>query len=214
MKRIRLIKFTALVAISTLVTGCGSSSFSTRQTNPLLTDYQGIMTPWTQSISTLSPDASRRITIMRLSNADENYVDEKWRAGEYCAEPPPDAMVNAASLFAIAAAAKIKEPKTGLEGSGQGQLEQQVASSQSPLLLRSQGLQWARDNLSFLCNAHLNRAITRTEYLDRIDTVIKQSQEIIEKEIEHLPVLEYKFTGRPNGASDITKKSKEIKETE
>jgi hypothetical protein len=142
-------------------------------------------------VESLSCDLTIQIKLMKM---------EKWRAGEFCAEPPPDAMVNAASLFAIAAAAQIKEPKTGLEGSGQGQLQQQIASSQSPLYLRSHGVQWARDNLSFLCNAHLNRAITRAEYLKRIDTVIEQSQKIIENEIERLPVLEYKFSGDTKGA--------------
>ncbi len=196
----QIVKLVTLIAISVLITGCGDSYFSTRQTNPLLTDYQGILSPWTQSISTLSPDASRRITIMRLSNADEDYTDRRWRAGEYCAEPPPDAMVNTASQFAQALAAKIKipDPKTAgtaAEGSGQEQFMQQIASVMSPLLRRSQGLQWARDNLSFVCNAHLNRAITRDEYLKKVTYIMEESKGLIEKEMATLPKLDYTISG-------------------
>ncbi|MGZ5006861.1 MAG: hypothetical protein ACXWE9_03740 [Methylobacter sp.] len=202
------IKITAFFLTSILISGCGFSSLSTRQTNPLLTDFQGILSPWTQSISTLSPDASRRITIMRLSDSDHDYSDTKWRAGEFCAEPPPDAMVNTASQFAQALAAKIKVPDpstagAAAEGSGQEQFMQQIASVMTPLFRRSQGLQWNRDNLSFICNAHLNRTITRTEYLELVKDIIAKSQKLINAEMEHLPVFEWKISGSPSGAPTL-----------
>jgi|CXWL01.1.fsa_nt_gi hypothetical protein len=206
--KIRTIKILSVTSLSLFICGCGMSSLSTRQTNPLLTDYQGILTPWTQAISTMSPDASRRITIMRLSDADYNYDTEKWRAGEFCAEPPPDAMVNTASQIydAIAAKIKVSNPQTGGtngEGSGQNQFMQQVASSMSPLLRRSQGLQWTRDNLSFVCNAHLNRVIDKTQYIDLVKDIISRSERIINAEMQTLPKLEYSITGAPSGAPTL-----------
>ncbi len=198
----KITKIATTLAMPILISGCGLSEFSIRQTNPLLSDYQGILTPWTQSISTMAPDASRRVTIMRLSNADNNYNSEKWSAGEFCSEPPPDAMVNTASLFELIT--KIKGTDSGATGAtaeGSGQINQQIASIMSPLLRRSQGLQWSRDNLSFVCNAHLNRTISKAEYIKLVEDIIKRSDGMIRAEIEHLPIFEWKVTGAaPNEA--------------
>lgn len=194
----RIIKNVVIISISMVISGCGFSSLSTRQTNPLLSDYQGILTPWTQAISTMAPDASRRITIMRLSNADYNYNSEKWRAGEFCSEPPPDAMVNTASQIyqALAATIKITDPSAAGasgEGSGQSQFMHQIASAMTPLFIRSQGLQWARDNLSFACNAHLNRAISKEQYFELVKDIINRSEKIIKAEVNKFPVSEIKY---------------------
>jgi hypothetical protein len=156
----------------------------------------------------ISPDASRRITLIRLRESKEDYSANSWQAGEYCAEPPPDAMVNTASQFALALAAKLKASTpqgggAGAEGSGEEQLVYQIASAMSPLLRRSQGLQWARDNLSFVCNAHINRVISREQYLELVKDIIKRSNSMILKEIEHLPVFEWKITGAPAGAPTL-----------
>jgi len=200
----QIVKAALLIVIFINVSGCGTSFFSIRQTNPVVADYMGVW-PFPGSVGTISPDASRRITIIRMADNDRNYSDEKWREGEFCAEPPPDAMVNTASQFAQALAASITlpNPQAGgapSQGSGEEQFVQQIASAMSPLLRRSQGLQWARDNLSFVCNSHLNRVISKAEYLELVKEIISRSNDIIIKELEHLPVFEWKIKGAPAGA--------------
>lgn len=199
-----MVKAALLVIMLISLSGCGASLFSTRQTNPVVAEYLGVW-PLPGAVGILSPDASRRITIIRLDDADKDYSDGKWQIGEFCAEPPPDAMVNTASQFAQALAAKIKVPDpqgggVAAEGSGQEQFVQQIASAMSPLLRRSQGLQWARDNLSFVCNAHLNRVISKTDYLTLVKDIISRSDNMIIQEMEKLPVFEWKITGAPVGA--------------
>lgn len=193
------LKAISILVSTNFVSGCGISALSTRQTNPLLTDYQGILTPWTQAISTMSPDASRRTIIMRLSDSDTKYDDNTWKAGEFCAEPPPDAMVNTASSFAAALAAQINTQE-GIEGSGRAEFIQQIAASMAPLLRRSQGLQWARDNLAFLCNAHLNRRMNKAEFIHYVDIVIGKSIDLIKAETDKLPEYEWKINGAPPGS--------------
>jgi hypothetical protein len=202
--KVQMIKSVLVAGIMlTSVSGCGTSFFSTRQTNPVVTDYMGIW-PFPGAVGTFSPDASRRITIIRLANTDKNYSPDTWREGEFCAEPPPDAMVNAASQFAVALAANIKAsaPQGGgiaAEGSGNGEMVQQIVSSMSPLLRRSQGLQWARDNLSFVCNAHLNRVISKAQYLDLVKDIILRSDLMIQREMSNLPAFASTVTSTTTG---------------
>jgi hypothetical protein len=204
----QVVKAALLVIMLISVSGCGTSFFSTRQTNPVVAEYLGVW-PFPGAVGVLSPDASRRITIIRMDDADKDYSDKKWQIGEFCAEPPPDAMVNTASQFAQALAAKIKVPDpqgggVAAEGSGQEQFVQQIASAMSPLLRRSQGLQWARDNLSFVCNAHLNRVISKADYLLLVKDIIERSDKLISAEMTHLPVFEWKITGAPVGAPTLS----------
>lgn len=198
----------ALLAVMLIsVSGCGTSFFSTRQTNPVVADYLGVW-PFPGAVGTISPDASRRITIIRMADTGKNYDADKWREGEFCAEPPPDAMVNTASQFAqtLAANIKVPDPQGGgvaAKGSGQEQFVQQIASAMSPLLRRSQGLQWARDNLSFVCNAHLNRVISKADYLELVKDIINRSDLMIQKEMDHLPTFGWSVTGTPAGAPSL-----------
>jgi hypothetical protein len=188
----------SIVLLSTVaVSSCGLSHFSTRQTNPAIVDFQGFW-PFSQVVSTESVDASRRINVMRLDDANKNYDQEKWRDGEFCAEPPPDALANTASQFVNDLAAKINIPQAGGgEGSGNWRMIQEIASSMAPLMRRSQGLQFERDVLSHACNAYLNRAINKEQYLKLILDTLNKSEGLIKAEMEHLPTLEWKITEPP-----------------
>jgi hypothetical protein len=212
----KIIKIALLGVTLIGIAGCGASVFSTRQTNPVVAEYLGVW-PFPGAVGVLSPDASRRITLIRMDDAEHNYSDTKWQIGEFCAEPPPDAMVNTASAFATALAAKmnVESPiaagvtgKDAGSGEGQAQLAQQIASAMSPLLRRSQGLQWGRDNMSAVCNAHLNRVISKAQYKELIDKIMASSFELIKLEIDKLPKLDYTITG---GLGNVTLPPIEIK---
>jgi len=184
------IKALSLLLVLATLTGCGLSTFSTRQSNPVVPGFLG----WglKPDIGTLAMDASRRLMVIRTENGDP-INDNKWQIGEYCSEPSPDAMVDTASLFSAALAAKLKVPgpqgasSAMAEGEAQTQFIQQIASAMSPLLRRSQGLQWARDNLSFVCNAHLNRVISKEQYLSLVLWILESSGILIGAEMNTLP---------------------------
>jgi hypothetical protein len=180
------IRTLSLLLVLVTLTGCGLNIFSTRQTNPSVEGVLG----WgfKPDIGTLAMDASRRLMVIRTEKG-EVTADNKWQIGEYCAEPSPDAMVDTASLFSAALAAKLKvpSPQGTLDGAAQAQFIQQIASAMSPLLRRSQGLQWTRDNLSFVCNAHLNRVITKAQYLIFVKWILENSGSLIAAEMNNIP---------------------------
>lgn len=200
MKNYLLIIFFAFFIIN--LSGCGSRIFTQRETNPVLEDYIGT---WpARELGTLATTAGHRVNVIRMS--DGKTVDEyAWQRGEFCNEPPPDAAVNVAGVFAAAIAAKIKPSDTtgtGADAEGSGSLEfyRSVATIMSPLVRRSQGLQWNRDGLSFVCNAYLNRVITKAEYLKLVNKILEDSKELITSEISHLPKLDVTITGAPPGS--------------
>ncbi|MCI0562321.1 MAG: hypothetical protein MN733_27875 [Nitrososphaera sp.] len=190
----RLIKWVLVFLLSVSLLGCGWRVFSPRETNPVLEDY--VATWFNREVGTLATDAAHRITVIRMA---EGQGPDKWQRGEFCAEPPPDAMVNIAGAFGAALAARIKLPdQTGgataiAEGSGETEFYRTIATVMSPLLRRSQGLQWSRDNLSFVCNAYLNRVIDKIQYKDLVDEIILQSKGMIEKELHTLPRFDVKI---------------------
>ena len=206
--KIKVLKIIIFILFTLSISGCGTRLFSPRETNPVLEDYVGT---WPKrEVGTLATDAAHRVTVIRMR--DGKTTDEQaWQRGEFCAEPPPDTMVNIAGVFGAAVAANIKipDPQTGTggaEGSGQAEFYRTIATIMSPLLRRSQGLQWSRDNLSFVCNAYLNRVIKRSEYLELVKSIIKDSQVLIKAEIAKLPQLdlEIKATALPGGATAPT----------
>jgi hypothetical protein len=184
------------------LSGCGSRMFSSRETNPVLEDYVGT---WpNREVGTLATDAAHRVTVIRMAEG-RTSSEEQWQRGEFCAEPPPDAMVNVAGIVANAIATKIKIPEptsaTAIaEGSGETEFYRTIATIMNPLLRRSQGLQWNRDNLSFACNAYLNRIITKKQYLDLVYNIIILSEKLIDKEMEKLPKFDVTINGLPPGS--------------
>ena len=58
-----------------------------------------------------------------------------------------------------------------------------------PLLYRSQGLQWNRDNMAYLCTAHMNGRINDQQYHALMQEVLKASKAIILKEVANKPSI-------------------------
>lgn len=131
-----------------------------------------------REIGTLATDASRRLTVVRMTDRLPTYGDT-LRRGEFCSEPPPDAMIALAKSWTAALNSKNVQKDANLS--------HWLAYSMGPLLYRSQGLQWSRDTLSYLCAAYMNRAITKTEYYILIGNTMTAAETIILKEIDKLP---------------------------
>lgn len=190
--KIKIVKSIFFIFFTLSISGCGMRLFSPRETNPVIEDYVGT---WPErEVGTLATDAAHRVTVIRMNDGKASN-ETAWQRGEFCAEPPPDAMVNIAGAFGAAVAANIKipDPQTGsggVEGAGQAEFYRTIATIMSPLLRRSQGLQWSRDNLSFVCNAYLNRVITKSNYLTLVNTILKDSKILVEEEIKVLPKLD------------------------
>ena len=55
------------------------------------------------------------------------------------------------------------------------------------LFQRSQGVQLFRDGLYNLCQAHLNGAITATQYHDNYNKLLMKASEVIKDEVEKMP---------------------------
>ena len=169
-------------AVLPLLTGCGAVSFTERATNPVIEDY--LSADGDREIGTMASVASRRLTILRLADEQgDSARTDRWRRGEFCSEPPPDAMV--------AAAGRWLAELTGLEDlpAGDAKLTKSIASNMGPLLYRSQGLQWNRDNMAYICVAYMNRRIDRGKYIDLMEKIMTQSRMIIEKEVENMPTI-------------------------
>jgi hypothetical protein len=179
----RNISAALLVLALSYLPGCGLRFFTPREANPVLEDYMGT---WpSREIASLATRAGHRVNIARM--ADGTTVGEhQWQRGEFCMEPPPDAMETVASLFTASASGSATDPK-GVKASGDAEFARTMATAMGPMLRRSQGLQWARDNMSFLCNSSINRRLSHAEYLDLTKLVINMSFELIKQEITRLP---------------------------
>ena len=133
-----------------------------------------------REVGTLATDASRRLTVVRMADRAPAHNDA-LRRGEFCSEPPPDAMIALAKSWT--AALKSEASQTDAD------LSHLLAYSMGPLLYRSQGLQWSRDTLSHLCVAYMNRAIEKDEYKMLIHAAMMTAEKIIVEEVGKLPEI-------------------------
>jgi len=159
------------------LTGCGLSTFTQRETDPYIRD---VLFNMTQPVSVMVTDASRRL-IYEFDRKDGKTI--------YCADAPPDSSIMASGSLGGDVTANI--PTANPSGTAEGSLSVFRASSSSviPLLRRSQGLQWGRDNAARQCMLYAMEIITKDEYIKALQEIRKTAKEIIEKELATLGVL-------------------------
>jgi hypothetical protein len=140
-----------LIGSILLITGCGSSYFTHRDTNPIIKDntnnarfWGGIGTRDAATFSTFSTTASRRMIVV-LQNKNTTEV---------CSEPSPDVGETFASAVADAIAAKAPVQGVPLELSNQ--YSRAVSTQIASLIYRTQGLQLYRDAMHNLCVDKMN----------------------------------------------------------
>ncbi len=145
--------FRSMLIVTCLIsiTGCGSSHFADRQTNPVVIDDTNNNRFWnaeifdSESFTTFSTTASRRMIVV-LQAKDKT---------EICSEPSPD--VGEAFASAVADNLKIGIPsEAGASAEVSNQYAKAVATQIASLIHRTQGLQLYRNAIHSLCVDRMN----------------------------------------------------------
>ncbi|MDF0677749.1 MAG: hypothetical protein P0107_01140 [Nitrosomonas sp.] len=169
------------LAITGMITmsGCGTSMFAFRDTNPVIQDY-AIPVPFSfkRSTNVFATTASRRLVIV---------TEDSQGATKTCAEPPPDV----AEVFASAITAGLKAAGTATSTSGEKisaelatQYARAVATQIAPLIYRTQGLQLYRDSMYRLCLDQMNGWFTDNQtYANEIKKEFDTAKELIKEEL-------------------------------
>lgn len=140
----RKILYACFLTVSvTSMSGCGVSTLTYRDTNPIIQD---INSNGNTSFTTLAATASRRMVVV-LENKNNGEM-------KICAEPSPD--VGEAFASAIANAISAKIPVKGVETELSDQYTRAVSTQIASLIYRTQGLQLYRDAMHNLCVDKLN----------------------------------------------------------
>lgn len=147
---------------------------------PTLEEYTGSSYLTKSAVmSTLSSDAAYRSAYILLSgSAGRGYEGKGLRfSGQFCPEPPPDVSQSVSSAITAALNANVEAPGallgpqsiTGAAKAGLGgDYGQAVASAVAPLIKRSQGLQFYRDQAFYTCVAFLNGVLGPDEYEQKL----------------------------------------------
>lgn len=196
MPQISFVSVASVLAVVTLSAGCGTSRLTDRSTNPVIKDYlHTSFGSQERQIGILATGAAHRVITTRME--DGGPVSENgWTKGEYCAEPPPDASVSLAGV--LSAGGSFTGPSVAASGDNTGTSAanaeanyfRSIASSMAPLLRRSQGLQWARDQMALLCSDYANRRLNRSEYIEMRKYILSESVKLINAEIGYLPTFD------------------------
>lgn len=171
----RAVKLSFVAASIIFITGCGTTTFSHRDANPVIEDHASTAYGKTNVFATT---ASRRLAIISADSKGNRLI---------CSEPPPDV----GEAFASAIAAGLSGAVTATNATGQkisGEIATQygraVATQIAPLLYRTQGLQFYRDSVYKLCIDRMNEWITETEYNAQKGMIVKITETLINNEIE------------------------------
>ena len=129
--------------------------------------------PWSdKKFVTVAAIAQRRMVVVSLDQSDG--------VSRFCAEPPPDVVDNVASTL-----------KSALTGAYQGatvseELSQTLSTIASQLAPRSQGLEFYRAGMFYLCQAWLNDLIDEEEYKRRETELLQAATGLMKQEIPSL----------------------------
>ncbi|UFN49829.1 hypothetical protein LPC08_04065 [Roseomonas sp. OT10] len=167
----------------------------------------GLFTRSTAEIGVISTGASYRIVTFRVNPLDRGDGNSQ-PAGSFCAEPPPDAAEAVASRIATSfEATGTVNAAAGESGNvqGAGSYERALATAVMAMTRRSQGLQFARDQTTSVCQDYLNGRIGREEYLRLRREIIAASVPLIKAEIDKLPNLNVSVVSAPSIAPSDNK---------
>ena len=159
------------------LSSCGVNKLTSRKANPVLQENIG-----QHMLATISTTASHRTAYIRnrINPPDERVILAAnpvgpvristnisadrlgvGRHGQICPEPPPDVGQAVASSLAAALTGNVSAaPGQALGNVGEAAVgtafERAFSTSITPLLRRSQGLQYHRDAIFYLCIAYIN----------------------------------------------------------
>lgn len=141
----------SIILFSSLLSGCGASLFSHRDTNPNIQDIAVAphFWPWSKNgVNTFSTTASRRMVLVSTTNWGKEMTS--------CAEPSPDVGEAFASAISDALKLAATDPKSGINGSLSNDYARAVATQITPLVYRTQSLQLYRDAIHNHCIDRMN----------------------------------------------------------
>lgn len=166
-------KSISLVAVTVLVSACGSSLIASRGSNPVIQDQFGIG----KDIGIIATTVDRRAITFR--DVPEEHVAEAGISVEFCPEPPPDAGTDSINKTLAELSANLPE---GPEGAAK--FESLLETTTQLLFARSQGVQLFRDGMYNLCILHMNRVINEDQANILIGLLLTNSTQLIKDEIE------------------------------
>ena len=204
-----IITIFALIFLS----ACGAQQFTPRKADPLLNTQLG-------NLEVGSNTAIRRNVYVRLESAPSagekvDYFHPRRKSiihsrkgghrGEFCAEPPPEALEALATSFIAKADASQNENNVSAEFSNN--LTTAVAST----FKRSQGIQFYRDVTFVLCTAMVNGYISHEEYIEQLWRARDHTKDIILAEFKTgawkaEPIPQVVFLDKPSPTPEETKK--------
>lgn len=149
-----------------LLVGC--SAFTAPKEQPVIEDKVG------GSIRTLAVTAERRAIIFGDKSAQRT-------GDQICAEPSPDIAESLVSSLKAIAEATVK--KGVAETNASLEINKTLATAIATLFTRSQGIQFFRDNMYALCQAHMNGSIDKEKFGIEFARISNLSATLIEKEI-------------------------------
>ena len=160
-------RFTFAVAMAVgLLAGC--SVLTSPKEQPVIEDKVG------GSIRTLSVTAERRAIIFGAKS-------DLRKGDQICAEPSPDiaeSLVSSLKVIAEATAKKgVADTNANLE------INKTLATAIATLFTRSQGVQFFRDNIYALCQAHMNGSLDEKQFANEFTRISNLSATLIEQEI-------------------------------
>lgn len=134
----------AVIATAVLLAGCAGSTIHT-------TSQLG-------TVQTLSLDAKQRLVIQGRRQSPDNKITT-------CAEPSPDALVAQAAV--LAAGGSVPSGASAVSGNAAVGFQESAGS----LAHRTQTIQILRDGYYRLCEAYLNGAIDKDEYIATLSNI-------------------------------------------
>ena len=142
-----MLKFTILVALATLVSGCASTvgAFFNR---PVVEDSVS------GAVSTVSLAADRRTVVV---------VTEGSNRTKFCAEPPPDTATGLKTELDASLKAKAKSDKAKAEAEGEVSIKDKFETTVTVIAERTAPLDAFRTGVYALCQYHLNGAISKED---------------------------------------------------
>lgn len=157
-----------LLFLAAALSGC--AMFTSPKEQPVIEDRA---TNWfnIEKIGVLSTTAERREVIFKFPN------------NQFCAEPPPDVAEALSSNLTLLLKGSASNTAKAGEVTAQLEAAKSLATSIRPLFRRSQGAQFLRDGLFNLCQAYLNGAICKEQYVELYRELLTKSQCLITREI-------------------------------
>ena len=158
------------------LTGCGTD----RRFNPVIEDYVGGPFTGKETVGVMATTASHRTIIVRLNTTE----DGAGKRGQVCPEPPPDVSQSIAAAVAGALSVPVGTSSDQMQESWRAAFASNFSTMVAPLLKRSQGLQFYRDGMYYLCVAYINDIITARMFKKTANLLHKAAHKLIMKEVE------------------------------